>query len=83
LEWLSSKVVVRSKSELEQTTRSNLIQSRLREMINACKILIGKPEGKRSLRRPRRAWEGNIKMDIKGIGCGLDYCVNLQILEFE
>jgi hypothetical protein len=28
-------------------------------------ILIGKPEGKRSLGRPRRRWEGNIKMNLR------------------
>jgi hypothetical protein len=27
-------------------------------------ILVGKPEGKRSLRRPRRRWVDNIKMDL-------------------
>jgi hypothetical protein len=30
------------------------------------RILIGRPEGKRSLRRPRRRWEDNIKMDLRG-----------------
>jgi hypothetical protein len=34
------------------------------EMRNANKILIGKPEGKRPLGRPRRRWEDNIKMDL-------------------
>jgi hypothetical protein len=28
------------------------------------RVLVGKPEGKRSLRRPRRRWEDNIKMDV-------------------
>jgi len=32
--------------------------------------LVGKPEGKRPLGRPRRRWEDNIKMDLKGMGCG-------------
>jgi hypothetical protein len=30
------------------------------EVINAYKILVGKPEGKRPLRRPRCGWEDNI-----------------------
>jgi hypothetical protein len=30
--------------------------------------LDGRPEGKRSLGRPRRRWEDNIKMDLRGIG---------------
>ena len=36
------------------------------------KVLVGKPEGKRPLRRPRRRWEDNIKMDLQevGRGCG-------------
>jgi hypothetical protein len=32
------------------------------------KILIGKPEGKRSFRIPRHRWEDNIKMDLKLVG---------------
>jgi hypothetical protein len=32
------------------------------EMRNVCKILVGKPEGKRSLQRPRHRWEDNIRM---------------------
>jgi hypothetical protein len=31
---------------------------------NACRILMGKPEGKRPLGRPRRRWEDNITMDL-------------------
>jgi hypothetical protein len=40
------------------------------EEMNACRILVGKPEGKRPLRRPRRRWEDTIKMDLREIGCG-------------
>jgi hypothetical protein len=32
------------------------------------RILVGKPEGKRPLGRPRRRWEDNIKMDLTEIG---------------
>jgi len=35
------------------------------------RILVGKPEGKRPLGRPRRRWEDNIKMDLQEVGCGL------------
>jgi hypothetical protein len=31
------------------------------------RVLIGRPEGKRPLGRPRRRWEGNIKMDLREI----------------
>ena len=34
------------------------------------KVLVGKPEGKRPLGRPRRRWENNIKMDLQGEGRG-------------
>jgi len=34
------------------------------------RVLVGKPEGKRPLERPRRRWEDNIKMDIQDTGCG-------------
>jgi hypothetical protein len=32
------------------------------------KVLVGKPEGKRLLGRPRRRWEDNIKMDLQKVG---------------
>jgi hypothetical protein len=35
---------------------------------NACRILVGKSEGKRPLGRPRSRWEDNIKMDPREIG---------------
>ena len=34
------------------------------------RFLVGKPEGKRPLGRPRRRWEDNIKMDLQEVGCG-------------
>jgi hypothetical protein len=38
------------------------------ETRNACRILVGKPEGKRPLGRPRCRWVDNIKMDVREIG---------------
>ena len=35
----------------------------------AYRALVGKPEGKRPLGRPRRRWEDNIKMDLREVGC--------------
>jgi hypothetical protein len=32
------------------------------------RLLVGKPDGKRPLRRPRRSWEDNIKMDLQEVG---------------
>ena len=34
------------------------------------RVLVGKPEGKRPLGRPRRRWENNIKMDLQEVGGG-------------
>jgi hypothetical protein len=34
------------------------------------KVLVGKPEGKRPLERPRRRWENGIRMDLRQIGLG-------------
>jgi hypothetical protein len=34
----------------------------------AYNILVGRPEGRRPLRRPRRRWDDNIKMDLREIG---------------
>jgi len=37
----------------------------------AYRVLVGKPEGKRSLGRPRHRWEDNIKMDLQDGGWGI------------
>ena len=34
------------------------------------RVLVGKPEGKRPLGRPRRRWEDIMKMDVEKVGCG-------------
>ena len=41
------------------------------------RILVGKPEGKRSFGRPRLRWDDNIKMDLQEVGCGVMYCIEL------
>jgi hypothetical protein len=38
---------------------------RMEEMKNAYNILVGKPEGKRPLGRPRHRWEGNIRTNLR------------------
>ena len=37
------------------------------------RVLVGKLEGKRSLGKPRRRWEDNIKMDLQEVGGGVDW----------
>jgi len=34
------------------------------------RVLLGKPEGRRPLGRPRRRWVDNIRMDLQDVGCG-------------
>ena len=36
----------------------------------AYRVLVGKPEGKRTLGRTRRRWVDNIRMDLQDVGCG-------------
>ena len=36
---------------------------------NAYGVLVGKPEAKRPLGRPRHRWHGNIKMDLREVDC--------------
>jgi hypothetical protein len=42
--------------------------ARMGEDRNVNRVLVGKPEGKRPLGRPRRRWEDNIKMDLQEVG---------------
>jgi hypothetical protein len=44
------------------------------EKMNAYRILVGKPEGKRPLGRPRRRWVDTMKIDLREIRCdGMDW----------
>jgi hypothetical protein len=40
-------------------------------------VLVGNPEGKRSLRRPRRRWEDNVRTDLQEVGCGCEDLIGL------
>jgi hypothetical protein len=42
--------------------------ARIGELGSACNILVGKPEGKRLIRRHKRRWEDNIRTDLREIG---------------
>jgi hypothetical protein len=45
---------------------------------NAYRVLMGKSEGNRPLRRPRCRWEDNIKMDLREIGWDVVYWIRLN-----
>jgi hypothetical protein len=42
----------------------------MEEKRSACRLLVGKPEGRRPLGRPRRRWLDNIRMDLVEVGWG-------------
>ena len=44
--------------------------ARMGEERGVYRVLVGKPEGRRPLRRPRRRWVDNIRMDLQEVGCG-------------
>jgi hypothetical protein len=44
--------------------------ARMGEEKGVYRVLVGKPEGKRPLGRPRRRWVDNIMMDLQEVGCG-------------
>jgi hypothetical protein len=48
--------------------------ARMGEGRNVCRVLVGKPEGKRPLVRQRRRWEDGIRMDLRETGCGGGAC---------
>jgi hypothetical protein len=44
------------------------------ESIGVCRVLVGKPKGKRPLGRPGHRWKDNIKLDLQEVGCeGMDW----------
>ena len=44
--------------------------ARMGEESGVYRVLVGKPEGRRPLGRPRRRWVDNIRMDLQEVGCG-------------
>ena len=51
--------------------------ARLGEGRGVYRVRVGKPKGKRSLGRPRRRWEDNIRMDLKEVGLGYEDWIGL------
>ena len=51
--------------------------ARMREGRKVYRVLVGKPEGKRPLGRPRRRWEDNIRMDLQEVGLGYEDWIGL------
>jgi hypothetical protein len=51
--------------------------ARMGEEREAYRVLVGKPEGRRPLGRPRRRWLDNIRIDLQEVGCGYMDCIGL------
>jgi len=48
--------------------------ARIGDRRGACKVLVGRPEGRRTLGRPRRRWKDDIKIDLQEVGWkGVDW----------
>jgi hypothetical protein len=56
---------------------SGLYSARTGEKRNVYRLLVGKPEGKRPLGRPKRMWIDNIKIDLLEIGISVVYWIGL------
>ena len=65
-------IVVRKTSRVIKSRRMRWAGhvARMGEDSGAYRVLVGKPEGKRPLGRPRRRWVDNIRMDLQKMGCG-------------
>jgi hypothetical protein len=46
--------------------------ARMGERRGLYRVVVGKPEGKKPLGRPKHRWEDNINMDLQEVECGLD-----------
>ena len=63
---------------MENNGQSGLSQH-IYNIILVYRILVGKPEGRRPLGRPRRRWVDNIRMDLQEVGCGyMDWIGRVQ-----
>jgi hypothetical protein len=70
LEWLHNWQLLMKGSALSISCIGGMGSARSTngEKRNAYRILVGKPEGKRPLGRPRRMWVDNIKIDLREVG---------------
>jgi hypothetical protein len=64
-------VIILSNSSLFVRWEENV--ARMGEKRGVYRILVGRPEGRRPLGRPRRRWEDNIKMDLQDVGWVMDW----------
>jgi hypothetical protein len=61
---------IRVKNNIEKLTSLHILQCTYWGRKGAYRTLVGKPEGRRPLGRPKRRWEDNIKLDIREVQGG-------------
>jgi hypothetical protein len=66
----SFMLVLLTKYYSDDHIKKTEIGGQVRERARVYRVLVEKPEGKRSLRKPRYRWEDNIKMDLQEMGWG-------------
>jgi hypothetical protein len=70
--WYSSPDIIRQIKSRRMRWAGHV--ARMGEGRNVYRVLVGKPEGKRSLERPRHRWEDGIKMDLREMVWGRVWC---------
>jgi len=63
--WLRSARISR-----KDKIRNTIIKQKMNIVRGVYRVLLGKPERRRPLGRPRRGWVDNIRMDLQEVGCG-------------
>jgi hypothetical protein len=71
--YSSPNIIRMSKSRMRWTVHV----TRMEEKRYACRVVVGKPEGKKPLTRSRRRWVINVKIDLRGMGWGGMDWINL------
>ena len=71
-----------SSSNISRSLKSRLLRwaghvASMEQSRNAYRVLVGNPEEKRPLGRPRRRWEDNIRMDLREMGCDTGEWIDL------
>jgi hypothetical protein len=79
-DWYSSPSLVRVMKSLRTRWEGHV--ECMGKKRGLCRVLVGKPEGKRPLGRPRYRWQNNIQMDLQEVGCGGMDWINLLAPEF-
>jgi hypothetical protein len=67
----SSQNIIRQLKSRRMTLVGHV--ARMKEERKVCKVLVGKPEGKRPLGRPRRRWKDDISMDLRKLGWEVEW----------